>query len=237
MQNVIGFAMTSGLTPGGSLRPQRMFEVDSRGVRFLAPTQGQGAMTFEHYTELLQGWKTIRETWDIGLADILAYGVARFGQEQVDGLMGQLEFDLADKLRAYAIGQIPLDLRTDELTSEHLYALGRIEDKGERGKWMALAGKHQLTAVELKKSIIAGEVIRQADLTAQQGGSSGLNTIQGVRHWFEDWERKMGGEQKIFALPTESLRQLLEELRGPGELYCKVKARLEAEPVSSGGES
>lgn len=220
-------AVTTGLRPGASLRPQRMFEIGRRGIEFLAPTEGCGAMTLDQYTELLQGWKTVREVWDIGLADILDYGKRRFGQERVEELLAQLHFDLADKLRAYAIGQIPLDLRTDELTSEHLYVLGRIEDKAERGKWLAICGKEGLTSLELKKSIEGGRVIRSATLNEQQGGRSGLNSIQGVRHWFEDWERKVGGEKKIFEMSLDSRRDLLDELRGPGELYCKLKANLE----------
>jgi hypothetical protein len=231
MQNTLRLAITTGLAPGGSLRPQRMFELDNRGIRFLAPTKGHGSMTLDQFTELLRFWKTAREVWDIGLADILNYGKACFGEETMDALMEQLDFDLSDKMRAYAIGQIPLDMRSKGLTSEHLYVLGRIEDKSERGRWMALVDKHQLTPMELKKSIEVGQVVRQEQVDQVQGGQSGINTIQGVAHWFADWLRKTGGEQKIFAMSPERKRQLLEVLRGPGELYCKLKANLEGAAI------
>jgi len=218
----ITLALMGGTQPGASIRESRMFEVTRRGIRF------PGDLKWPQYAELVRAWKEIGEAHELGLANLVMYGQQRFGPEKVEALFHQLEFDLADFHRALAIGQIPLDLWSDGLTSEHLYILGTIKDIAERNKWRLACEKHDMDAFTLKRSIDAGRVLTAKELETKRGSGTGIVTIHGIRHEFDLWQRTVGGEQAIAAFSLDEKRALLRELQAPGEMYLKLKDEIGA---------
>ena len=214
-------ALTSGLSPGAKLRENRMLQFSATGIKF------NGDLTLEQWREVLGLWKQVRGTYFTGLADIIAYGKTKFGEEIVKDALVQYEFDLADEARALAIGQLPLELRSLSLTEEHYFVLGKkLDDDKERRKWITLVEKHELSAYELEKSIEAGKIVKGATLSDRQGRNSGLLTIQSIAARFDTWEKNVGGEEKILLMDEENKRALFKELEKPGELYLKLKAQL-----------
>lgn len=225
MQDIEGggveLALTSGLSPGAKLRENRLFKIGTLGISF------QGELSLEQWRELLKGWKQVRQTWFTGLADLINYGKARFGADKVQEALAQLEFDLADEAKALAIGQLPLALRSSNLTEEHYYVLGKyLDDDEARGKWVTVAVENKLSAYELQRSIEAGSILSGASMREQQGRNSGLLTIQAISLRFKTWEKDIGGEEKILTMPEDSKRALVEELKAPGELYLKLKSQI-----------
>jgi len=217
----ISLALTTGLSPGAKLRENRMMEFTKTGIRF------SGDLTLEQWQETVALWRTVRLTYFTGLADIIAYGKEKFGEEKVKETLAQYEFDLNDELKALSIGQLPLVLRSGALSEEHYYVLGKFLDNDEdRAKWVKLVEENKLTAYELQRSIEAGNVVNGDDLKSKQGRNSGFLTIHSLSARFEVWERNVGGEAAILSMDEINRRALLKELEGPGELYLKLKSQL-----------
>lgn len=221
-------ALVSGLAPGAKLRENRMVEFSPRGLKF------RGEMTFEQWKELLGLWRVVKTAYHAGLGDILAYGRERWGEDAVKECLVQYDFDLNDELHALAIGQIPLDLRSQELTPEHYFVLGKcLDNDADRARWQTAAVKHNLTAYELQKSIEAGKVVKGEELKAEQGRNSGILTIQSLVARMDMWHKRVGGEQGILAMPVEAKKQLLHELELPARIYSRLQAELGEEGRAS----
>ena len=181
----------------------------------------------EEWKYSLQSWKTLKELFHFGLADLLRYGKKHFGESVVLDALGQFEFDLSDGMKAMAIGQIPLDLRVSALDSDHYYVLGRADlTPKERGKWAAVAHQHQLTAHELQMSIENGKVTRQADVDRISGKGAGINTIQGLAFWFMRWERQVGGKKSILGWTAKLKQEWLAEVQPIVDLAHEVASSL-----------
>ncbi|MFZ4693736.1 MAG: hypothetical protein ACOYMV_01275 [Verrucomicrobiia bacterium] len=214
---------TNELVVFGTGRDAVELMIDSRGLG----AQVQGKITFDRWKILLTSWRSCRKGWELVLADILAYGLEQFGREKVDVALNQLEFDLGDALKALAIGQLSLDLRTETLGSDHYFVLSKANlTAKEQGRWVAIATKEGLKAVELQKSIEAGKVLRQADINRESGRDSGIPTIQGLAFWFDRWERKVGGEDAILAWDRRLKEQWLAEVRPILSLAAKLEETL-----------
>jgi hypothetical protein len=207
------------------IEKDRLVQIMATGLRFL------GDMTFEQWREALAGWKKISSFFHIGLSDFIEYGREKFGEEKVDETLELFDFDMADVMKAHAIGQLPLDLRDAALTAEHYYVLSKSLPgaKKEQGKWAAIAKKDTLSAIELKRSIEAGKVIRQEEIDQQSGRDSGVPNIEGLAMTFQRWTKQIGGEQKILEQPLEWKKKFLEEVHPIVELAQKVESTIPLE--------
>lgn len=162
-----------------------------------------------------------------GLADLLRYGKKNFGEPVVMDTLGQLEFEFSDGVKAFAIGQTPLDRRVSELSSEHYYVLGKAElTPRERDRWAALARQHGLTAHELQISIENGKVTRQADVDQVSGKGAGINTIQGISFWYRRWERQVGGRKTVLGWTDKMKQEWLGHVKPIVDLALEVVASL-----------
>ncbi|MEA3212244.1 MAG: hypothetical protein QOE70_5301 [Chthoniobacter sp.] len=201
----VELALTQGLAPGAKLRENRLFVLSRTGVEF------KGEMTLAQWMEgmLMLSWmKTAYTVW---LADFIKCGRQRFQQETVEEALVQLEFTELDVSRALAIADVPGELRSDYLTSEHYFVLGRSGlDDDQTKRWAAAAEEHHLSAAQLKDSIAAGEVVKQ---TGTPAGSRGLPTIQGFRQMFDRWWTQVHTHDPVNRWPKERKLQLFEELR------------------------
>src|SRR5882724_1535846 len=106
MPEEVELAITSDANPKAGIGAGRKFQITRTGIRFL------GKMSLEQWSELLACWQWMgRDLYHVGLADIIEYGNEHFGAGVVDERLEFFGFDMADALKAHAIGQIPLDLR------------------------------------------------------------------------------------------------------------------------------
>ena len=96
----------------------------------------------------------------------------------------------------------------------------------DRIKWAKTAIKHKLSALELKRSIEQGKVIRLAEIQAQSGHGTGISTIQGVVFRMQQWEKSMGGSAMILSLPIEDRKNLLTLLTPAIELASAIEQSL-----------
>jgi hypothetical protein len=122
-----------------------------------------------------------------------------------------------------------LDFRREhQLCSEHYFILSKVPLAAERERWAAIAVNERLSPLELKRSIEAGKILRSGDINQSSGQGSGINTIQGACFKLQQWERQMGGTQKIIELPAEDLRKLLQILTPTIALASAIETALSA---------
>src|SRR5262245_13677175 len=167
-------------------------------------------LTFEQWYELLCWIKWAREKLTIGLADVIAYGAAKFTIERVNQAMEQLEFELPMVKAAIAINSIPLDWRYPDLTADHYVELARSNlAKKEKAKWAKTAAELKLTPSQLRLSMAEGEVI---DTAAARQLSTGVITIPGIRQEFDVWMHRVGGIEGVTKMDFDTKQEIFEEL-------------------------
>lgn len=185
------------------------------------------------WREALALLKSVRDGYHMALADTIAYGRDRFGDEKVAEVMEQLEFSQADFNMAANISRIPIGLRKNEdgLTAEHYHVVGHVfgDNEPAQKKWLAAAAKERLSPRELRRSIDAGQVVR-SDATRTGRSSGGLVTIQGIMFTFDQWRRQVGGEESMLHWEEKDRRQWLEETRPFAELRKAVIESLTTGP-------
>jgi len=202
--------------------PAAAVTVTSHGIRI------DGTITLEEWKQLLGSLQSIRNAYHCALADTITYGQKHFGNETVSETIQQMEFDMADATKAIAIGTLTYDFRQKHpLTSEHYHVLSTLaEDPAAQTKWAGLAQKENLTALELKRSIEKGSLIRTADIQRLSGHGTGIATVQGVVFQFNAWQRKLGGTQAALQLPIQERSDLLDQLRPMVELAAALESSL-----------
>lgn len=186
-----------------------------------------GEMSFEEWSNLLRTIGSVKSAYHCILADHLNYGRKHFGDANVAAALEQEEFDLSDVNKATAIGQLSLDFRESKpLSSEHYFVLSKVDDPAKQAHWADIAKHHKLSALELKRSIEAGKILRQSEIQNESGSGSGINTIQGAVFKFQQWQREMGGTPKILTLPEKDRRDLLNLLSPAIELAAAIEESL-----------
>lgn len=190
-----------------------------------------GDLTHPEWLDAVCTLKTIKSAYLLALADLYGYGRNAFGEDQVAKDLEQLEFDLSDACKAAAISVLTLDFRSGHgLTSEHYYIISYLATDKDREKWAKLAVEHGLSALELKRSIAAGKVVTQKLIDTTSGRNTGINTLQGIRFQFDQWERQVGGDrQKLLRKPRAEREQMLENLTPIVAFAAEIEASLSAE--------
>lgn len=237
-QAEIEFAITTGQARFAGVGDGRKVRINDKGALTFV-----GDMTWEQFGNLMKMWKWVGEYYHFWLADTISKGREKFGEVETAKLIEQLQFDLSDAVKGFAISQITPELRELGLTSEHYYILGRMLPSDAHGqkKWADLAHEEKLNAFELKKSIDAGKVTRQEVVNEESGRDSGIPNVQGLSVWFARWEKQVGGKEKVLEWPAELRRKWLDEVHELVDLADAVKKSLEgvapAAPESSGAAS
>lgn len=185
-------------------------------------------LSLEEWQNAMKEIRRVKHAYHAVLADLTGYGTEHFGEQTVADAMEQMEFDLDDSNKAAAISNLSLSFRTlYSLNSEHAFILSAIKDDDEREEWAKKCKEHNLTALELKRSIQAGKIMRKEDLAKASGQGAGVPTVQAVRFQFERWCRAVGDKEKILNLPKPERRQLLTTLEPIIELAAEVQLSLE----------
>jgi hypothetical protein len=216
----IGLAIMGELATGGKVRDSHVVTLSSTSLDF------HGDMSVDRWREIMRAlkiWKTASTVW---LADAITYGRRKFGQEEVEATLSQMEFDLVDAQRAVGIASLSREARPG-LSSEQLWVMAKAKlTEAEQLKWADLALKNDLSANLLEKSIAAGKVITTEQSSRNSGRGSGLVTVQGIRQLFDTWHRKVSEIEPIAEWPEERQRDVFEELKGPARLCLQLARNL-----------
>jgi len=138
----------------------------------------------------LNAQRQVSDIFYTGFADLLIYARARFGEERVESISGDLQFFDADYERASAIALLPSGVRHNDLTAEHYWTVGRLRHTSDVHKirWLKIAREEQLNPLDLRRSIGAGKVTRSKDSERAKGARSGILTPAFLVMYFLKWE-------------------------------------------------
>lgn len=157
---------------------------------------------------------------ELGIADYISFAVKKWGREQVDQTLELLSTEATLVKSAIAVNSIPKQLRFDNLDGDHFVELARADiSKQEMIRWARIASEQNLTPMQLRFSIIEGEVIDRA--AAKQQGT-GVYTVQGIRQSFDIWLRRVGGLGGVLDMDMDHKIEIMEEL----ESICEFGLQL-----------
>ena len=198
----------------------KSFQFSHYGLRF------DGELKYNEWEQIINALHCVKQAYHCSLGDMISYGARKFGDAKVAATLEQMEFEMADVAKATAIGTLAIDFReTHELSAEHYFVLSKIEEPA-RTKWAKLASKNHLSALELKRSVEAGAILRLSQIQSESGQGSGITTIQGVVFKLQQWEKAMGGSAGILSLPPKDRGDLLELLTPAVALAAKLEESL-----------
>ena len=194
------------------------------GQSLLLPPQ----MPFQQWQNALAAWRQIGQAYHFGLADLLSYGVTEYGRARVDDSLAQMEFDLADANKAFAIASFSPGQRRVGLSSEHYFVISRQPGLSERQRtrWLDNAVKHKLTALNLRRSIEAGKVLTPEEMDERSGRNSGIPNIYAARFQFDLWKRAIETNHPISDWGAEEAQAWLTVMEPVLTLAEAVRARL-----------
>lgn len=217
-------AIVTGQKQWAGVGDGRKFRLTEHGLEFV------GKMPVEHWQNLMLALKRVRGSWDMCLATAVRYGVNEYGLEVVQETLRQQEFDYQDAVRALSVAQLELDFSSfTGLTNEHYLVLSMAypDSQEEQEKWARIALEEGMDALRLKRSIEEGRVMSADEIAKQSGrGSGGLGYLEGFGMLFHQWERRIGGKQKLLELDEESKRRWLESVRPVVSLAREVEDSL-----------
>jgi hypothetical protein len=183
-------------------------------------------ISYEQWREILKFIQSTRKKAAIYVADCIAFGIAKWGRKKVDEALEQLEFEATLVKTAIAITTIPLELRFGNLDGDHYVELAKSGiPKAQKIRWARIASEQNLTASQLRFSIIEGEVVDRAAAKAMQ---TGVLTIQGVRQSFDVWVRRVGGIEGVKAMELDHQVEIMEELDAICEFGMMLHDHLQA---------
>jgi hypothetical protein len=188
-----------------------------------------GSLTQHEWVSAITTLRDVHRNYLKALGDVVGYGIANFGEKVVGAHIEQLEFDLAEANTALGISTLHYNFKEAyPLTPACYYALSKLSTEELKEEWAKIAVKHKLSALELKRSIEAGEILTTENISKGSGLGSGITTIEGTLFQFNQWKQRVG-EDKIIELPQENRIALLEKLGPIVELAEKLHDSLEKE--------
>ncbi len=250
------------------------------------PAHGENVVRIE---KILVSRQRASAMYLLGLADLIAFGKRHFSWDQISDAIEDLQFLGVDLHKASVIALLPAELRCDELTPEHYWAVGlfnfadlrgkpgslptprkfgfvpfrsdadqllvtallpahlrkqpripghyvlaekaRLSDISEKARWLDHARKHNLSPLELTRSINAGRIVRLADSPSAMSSGSGIITIQSIRADFLAWARNSA--ELILNGEPATMEAFLEEFAPMLDFVTEVEDAL-AECITSG---
>jgi hypothetical protein len=178
---------------------------------------------------LMVGLRRVGDAYKSYLGDAVRFGESAFGPQIVTETCAQLEFALVDVKHGREIASIPVHKRAEyaALQADHFYVVSHfIEDDIEREKWLKIAVKEKLNAVELKESINSGGVVHHHTSAKTAGrGSGGIYSVQALSFTFQNWKRQVGEDYKSWTpeIKKEFLDQTAEIAKFREEVAMSLK--------------
>ena len=150
------------------------------------------------------------------LSDWRRTGRRNFGDEAVQQAEFQLEMEFKDLKAATAIEALE-GSTASAASDEHAFVVAKYcGDSEQAEKWLKISDENDLSAKELKESILFGSVVRLSEkktLNANDN-STGLVTIEGIAAQFALWRKKV--EEDGFPTQWDSRRlEMIRDLLAP----------------------
>ena len=100
--------------------------------------------------------------------------------------------------------------------------IARADDLPKKGKlkWAKIASEQNLSPVQLKASIAAGEVV---DVAAARQQRHGIISIHGIRQEVDIWLNRVGGIEGILKMDKPHQDEILELIEPIANLYSQIK--------------
>jgi hypothetical protein len=155
------------------------------------------------------------------LSDILVYAKRKGWEREVEEMLGQLEFDMADVTKALAVGEVPQGLRHPDLNQEHYFVVSHM-GYDDQMLWLDRAVKNKMTGLVLKRSIEAGKVLSKEQIEMLSGANSGILNYHGILTHWQRWERKVGGEEGILSWPADVRKRWVDDVTPIAQLCERV---------------
>lgn len=183
-----------------------IFKIDPRtGSIEFAPD-----ISHAQWLDVLRLAKTLNKKSAVAVADCIAFGTKAWSRKTVDFDLEQLELEATLVKTAIAVNSIPREMRFENLYGDHYVELAKADlPKAKKLWWARVASEQRLTAVQLRFSIIEGEVV---DRSVTKILHTGVYTVQGVRQSFDVWLRRVGGLEGVKAMEPDHQIEIMEEL-------------------------
>jgi hypothetical protein len=126
------------------------------------------------------------------MADWRMEGRRQFGDEIVEAAEKQLEFEFKDLKAAEALEKLD-GVHPSAPSDAHAFVAARLcENSNDAQEWLEKARSENLTALELQKSIKAGEIVRDEPTKPGTPGSSstGVLTLENIYMDFLRWKSR-----------------------------------------------
>ena len=163
----------------------------------------------------------------VALADIFSIAKRHGWESEVEQMLMEFEFDVAQVRKSVAIGDVPRALRHPKLNGEHYFVVSRLL-YDEQVKWLQRAVKNKMSPLVLKRSIEAGKVLTKDQIEMMSGAGSGILNYHGILTNWQRWEKKVGGEDAILSWPRDVLQRWYEDVKPLGDLIDKAEVKLNA---------
>ena len=193
--------------------------------------------TIEDYESAIRVIAQLGTISTIALGDLLHHAEKKgIKAEQFALVFEEVGYSPVDTGKAYSIASVHRRLRNEKLSSEHYFVvaksigLGDVDAKdaqmGLQEQWLNRALKHNLSPLELKRSIEAGKVLKKGEIAKLSGRGSGIINYHGIVNQWERWANKVGGADGIKSWPTETLEKWLSEVKSVDETIAAARAEL-----------
>lgn len=167
-------------------------------------------VSYEQWCEMLAAARIIYNKSAVVIADLIAFGLAKWDKVKVDTALEQLEFEAIMVKSAIAISTVPKALRHENLDPDHYVELAKSGlARKDQAKWAKIASDQHLTPSQLRYSIVEGEVVDRAAAKQQQ---TGVLTIQGIRQQFDVWLRRVHGLDGVKTMDADHKAEILDEI-------------------------
>jgi hypothetical protein len=161
----------------------------------------------------------------IALGDLLADAAKKGIDEQLTMVFEEVGISPVEVGKSLAIAAVPKSLRHDRLTEEHYFVVSKLS-LTEQTKWLDEALKHNLNALEMKRSIEAGRVLKREQINELSGRNSGIVNYHGIINEWDRWRNKVGGREGILSWPTDILSRWVSEVESMGDDVAAAKQEL-----------
>jgi hypothetical protein len=173
---------------------------------------------FEHAVRVLARVGKISR---IALGDLLTEASKKGLEEQLTIVFEEVGLTPVEVGKSLAIAAVPRSLRSEELSEEHYFVVSKLS-LADQTKWLDAAIKHGLNALEMKRSIEAGRILKRDEINDLSGRGSGIINYHGIVNQWDRWANKIGGVTGMTEWPIETLRRWREEVDSVAEMIAKV---------------
>lgn len=181
--------------------------------------------TYEEWSQGMNMLLKIKERLQFYVADAVAFGLKKFGKEQVrEWFSGQTVFAFEATLQDAHIAS-HWNKRLNELDFDYYRVVNKWEQKGKLTKaesewWLKRAITENLTPNDLNLSIAQGDIVR-----GNQRENESLPTIEAFIVLCERWKQRLDRVDPIENWDAERAKRCLQKLKPVGDIIKTLVSR------------